>query len=230
MTSMRSFCDETNGKKRILFIGNSHTYCNGSVPWIVQSFNPAICAEMVAFGGATCKSHWDSGIAKYVIDKHHENIDTIIFQPSGSDPLLRFDESFEYLSKFIGFVGNFRIPVFVLQTHPYGDAWFRGKFGNETGMKSLDMHLKNVEFSEKVRSTLGVDSIEVGAMWVGLQNEISRNKLWPLYEMDDLHTNFRGSVVYALCIYRKLGYKAIPDLLRNSDPHTKLILRKLFPE
>lgn len=230
MTSMRSFHVAANGKKRILFIGNSHTYCNGSVPWIIQSFNPAIAAEMVAFGGATCKSHWDSGIAKHVIDTHHENIDTVIFQPSGSDPLLRFDEAFEYLSKFVGYINNFRLPLLFIQTHPYGVPWLKRTFGNDTGMKPLDMHLKNVEFSEKVRSRLGLAIIEVGSMWMDLNKEISLNKLWTLYDRDDLHTNFRGAVVYAVCIYKKLGYAEIPDLFKNADPHTQLIVRRLFPE
>lgn len=190
--SVKAFGDQPI---KVLFIGNSYTYVN-DLPWWIQQLaasakeTRSLETEMVVFGGASLKSHWNSGKALRQI--RAKRWDYVVLQEQSTLPITNPQEMYKYARLF-----NTEIKQVHAQTLFYL-TWAR------QNRPETQQILTNAYIT--IARELKAKVAPVGIAWQKIR---AANPNLHLYYSDQSHPSPIGSYV-AACVFYTILYEKNP--------------------
>jgi hypothetical protein len=91
-------CHRHQASTRILFIGNSYTFCNGGIDKQLERLTPACKTECLALGGYTLEKHWNEGQALQAIRRGGWNY--VVLQEQSQGPVINRTRFFDAARRF----------------------------------------------------------------------------------------------------------------------------------
>jgi len=190
--------------RRILFIGNSHTFGNGSIPVLLRQFSPDILAAMVAIGGCTLHRHWHEGPARSILNDARFKWDSAVLQENGWWPSKAPDDSFEYARNFKAEIERLGAKPVWFMTHPY-HKFARDHKNAEGHLDSAAMYENSRALAERVAGELAITVAPVGdAWWAYQQSTAEKADTRDLYKDDGIHATAMGTYLSACVFYAVL--------------------------
>lgn len=187
---------------KLLFIGNSYTYCN-NMPSIlaglsVKSDNSHLFeTRTVAFGGATLEAHWKLGEAQKVLaDGVWEYV---VLQEQSILPIQQAEKMYQYVRLFDREIRKRGAKTLLYLTWARGDA-------AETQDVLTDTY-------RTIADKIGAAVVPVGPAWQAVRNHSE----FSLYDDDLSHPKFAGSYLAACVFYSVLMGKEPNRLAAESQ-------------
>jgi len=173
---------------RLLFIGNSYTYCN-DMPSIFAAMSDGSTNHIlfetraVAFGGATLQEHWESGEALQALK---DGVwDYVVLQEQSTLPIQRPEQMHQYVRLFNREIGQLGAKTVLYLTWSRRDA-------PETQDRLTHAY-------RAIAEEIGAVVVPVGPAWQKVNQEE-----FALYEDDGSHPTFVGSYLAACVFYSVL--------------------------
>jgi hypothetical protein len=178
---------------RVLFLGNSLTYCN-SLPSLLQQMTareprPLDC-DSVLVGGWTLMDHWNAGYASEKI--LGERWDFVVLQELSTGPLDDAENFFKYARLFGDQIKKAGAEPLLFMT------WSR-RDRPRSGTLVPDAYTR-------LGREINVRVAPVGLAW---QKSLKRKPALKLYQPDGVHPNPVGSYV-AACVFYSMFYNKSP--------------------
>ena len=191
---------------RVLFIGNSHTYCNNMPLVLVRlaiSAKPSIIMHTTqqAPGGCTLERHWQDGKALKLIQQG--GWDVVILQENGQIPLRNPKKMHEYAGKFVAEIKkvNARTVLFMTAAHQ-------------------DMPQATETIAELYRSIGTELDISVAPVGLAFKRSLEKRPYLILHDLSDkVHANERGTYLTA-CVFYAVLTGQNPDGLSDGRLYT----------
>jgi hypothetical protein len=192
---------DTRPVKRVLFIGNSHTF-HHNVPFmmadIADSANSPVrfAVTVHGIGGARLRDHWNNPEVQELL---HQPWDVIVLQGASNETFYpQTAATFQdYGRRLVSAARKTGAQVALYVTWPYADSY--GDVQQDPSLRDRMFSASQSQYWELAAAT-GAKRVNVGERWQTVRNSTAI----PLYE-DGNHATIQGSYLAALVFYRFLG-------------------------